>query len=459
MEDKDEHCRLRHGLNAHCLAHIFQYLDSVDLYTVGRMNEAYHQIISDFVIPKHEVCLDSSLFRCGISILHMFETYGRHIRKISLHGSDLNQTTEQLLQSITQFCAPDQLKSVKIIRRRRNREFLHVNLPHPFRKVEIFDLRGFAEWQISVRLSEMLRVLTLVDTDLDPDFDWIRLKNLKKLHLRRVNGINVRHFVDLLDMRRPNLEYFHHGELDQLLNGTIQDVCDAIALYCGNQIQYYSGEMPPPPRDGSRTFMRHPYDFISSFINVKEVSLTSYELCGGDIIDAIKQLSENDTIEALNVRFYDWIGNCTFRERSNDNSYEMKNFSHLKTIKMYASNNVYNNSEVCHPLNLFSVYSSQILSNVENLSIESTEGNLKFLEFATNLRYLELFIDRFELDHAIKIQSTLESIVQKRSNAQSGKQNGDFIEIKFHHIHDFELFCGIEGRSDSVKLALLALLD
>lgn len=39
IEDKDAHCRLRHGLNVHCLAQIFQHLNTKDLYEVGGMNE------------------------------------------------------------------------------------------------------------------------------------------------------------------------------------------------------------------------------------------------------------------------------------------------------------------------------------------------------------------------------------------------------------------------------------
>lgn len=52
MEDIDANCRLRNGLNVHCLAHIFQYLDSADLYTLGEMAKAYKHIINEFVIRK-----------------------------------------------------------------------------------------------------------------------------------------------------------------------------------------------------------------------------------------------------------------------------------------------------------------------------------------------------------------------------------------------------------------------
>lgn len=52
-EDLDSNCRLKNGLNVHCLTHIFQYLDSDDLNSVGCINRFYEQIINDFLIPNH----------------------------------------------------------------------------------------------------------------------------------------------------------------------------------------------------------------------------------------------------------------------------------------------------------------------------------------------------------------------------------------------------------------------
>lgn len=447
MKDNDVNCRLRHGLNAYCMAHIFKYLDSDDLYILGGMNQVYGQIIIDLVIPTHEVHFDSLLLRRGISILQMFERYGKNIRRISLQDHDGNQTTEQLLQSITQFCSADQLKSVKIYRAHRTRDRIHINLPNRFRNVETLDLRRLAPWQISVQLSDALRELTLVDIDLEPNFDWNRLRNLKKLHLRRVNGINVQHFIDLLDIHRPKIEYFHHGELNQLSGGTIQHLCAAVAMYCGNQIRYYSGQMPPP-REVGTALGRRPYDFISSFKNVTNVCLTSYQLCGGDLIDALKRLAENDTIRTLKIMFYD--AQRIFWQRSNDVSRDMKNFSNLKTIEIFAPHSAPVRGG-CDPFGLFIVYSPQILLNVENLIIEcAAKSDLDFLQCMPKLRYLDLNVDRIELDHVTKIHEYLENILRNRSNA-----GGDFIEIKFHHIHDYELFRGIEGRNDSIKLTLL----
>lgn len=73
-KDKDANCRLRHGLNVHCLALIFQYLGIQDLYEVGEMNEFYKEIIKDLVIGKYYI--NCNLLGNLISIRQLFERYG-----------------------------------------------------------------------------------------------------------------------------------------------------------------------------------------------------------------------------------------------------------------------------------------------------------------------------------------------------------------------------------------------
>lgn len=67
--DSDADCRLRNDLNVHCLALIFQYLNTRDLLTLGGMNEFYKQIINDFVISNHNI-----------------NGFGPNIRKVTLSG-------------------------------------------------------------------------------------------------------------------------------------------------------------------------------------------------------------------------------------------------------------------------------------------------------------------------------------------------------------------------------------
>lgn len=81
-KDLDWNCRLRHGLNVDCLAHIFQYENSSDLYRTCEMNGFYRQIINELVIPKHEVNFND-LDKRHITPSQIFEKYGSNIKKIN----------------------------------------------------------------------------------------------------------------------------------------------------------------------------------------------------------------------------------------------------------------------------------------------------------------------------------------------------------------------------------------
>lgn len=98
-KDKDVNSRLRYGLNTKCLAHIFRYLDSVDLYIVSGMNDFYKQIINELVIPNHSVKF-FQLFEKGISGAQVFERFGTRIQKIRIDDVYVNKTS--VLQLITQ---------------------------------------------------------------------------------------------------------------------------------------------------------------------------------------------------------------------------------------------------------------------------------------------------------------------------------------------------------------------
>lgn len=53
--DLDADNRLRHGLNPHCLAHIFQYVDTKDLWTLGGMNEHFKEVINDWLLQNYKI--------------------------------------------------------------------------------------------------------------------------------------------------------------------------------------------------------------------------------------------------------------------------------------------------------------------------------------------------------------------------------------------------------------------
>lgn len=93
---------------------------------------------------------------------------------------NIRHTTSQLIQSITQYCAADQLESVKIICYDfSDKPF---NLPNQFRKVEKFEFICGAEFRahLSVQFSESLRYLCLECLILDRNFFLDTIEKLKR---------------------------------------------------------------------------------------------------------------------------------------------------------------------------------------------------------------------------------------------------------------------------------------
>lgn len=283
-EDEDTHCRLRHGLNTDCLARIFQYLDSVDLYTVGEMNVVFNEIIKDFVIPKHTVDFEQ-IFNEDIAE-QFFQRYGTKIQKflfanppVTQKHLQLNQFNQfnELNQLIAEHCSIDQLRDVSIylfgknqpghfdlensdiaelegdIHARDEKEI--INFPSHYSRVEkfIFLWMGLKSMRITLSLTERLLSLSLSNVRLDPNFDWTKFMNLTKLELRDVRGINADKFIEIL-RRRPNLERFGHCESFE------DSTDDALGTYCDDKIRIFHIEDIDPE---NRNF----YHFIPKFKN------------------------------------------------------------------------------------------------------------------------------------------------------------------------------------------------
>lgn len=279
-------CRLRHGLNVHCLAHIFQYLDSPDLYRVGGMNEFYNGIINDLVIPKHKVNF-GQLCKRGITIPEMFERYGKKIQWIIFYLKDGESTINHLFESIIRYCSIDQIKGAEVSIWNNNES---LNFPIHFQNVKSLSVYGNEDQFISLQPSESLRNLKLSSLTLNPNFDWTKLRNLTNLSVSDVHGINAQNFIELLH-QEPCLKTFCH--CDSTFGDSTKDVCDAVARYCGNKIQNYSGTESDDQRNS--------FSFISGLTNVKKVDLTTVANCGGNLVNTLRLLADNDTVETIDI--------------------------------------------------------------------------------------------------------------------------------------------------------------
>lgn len=472
IENQDRNCRLRHGLNANCLARIFQYLDIMDLYTVGEMNVVYNQIIKDLVIPKHDVNL-TQLFSRNIAN-PFIERYGTKIRKFYFINDNkdefetLNQQLNHLNQLVTQHCSIDQLRDVTFFLWEANqlnnidfenidvdglrRLFLGgeeeeiINFPSYFQRVERFwfSWNGLKKMRITVSLTECLRHLHLGEVILDPKFDWIKLVNLTELSLLQVRGINSDNFIEFL-RQRPNLEVFVHN--NSFENSTVQNIFDAMGTYCGDKVRSFSNQDNVLDRQDY-------YNFLSKFKKLKNVNLNTIHMCCSDLIDPIKRMAENNTIESLGISYFalhnGHDANCIFQRQPNHEGLDMKYFKNLKEISV--SMRVFQlniQPEQCDAMKLFNVYSSQILLNVERLTIRSTTVPIfELIKYVPKLRELILNCEHSS-DEAAKILSMVGNILEKRN---TGQTNNDFIEIILENELTLDNFTVHGVVNSSIKL-------
>lgn len=355
----------------------------------------------------------------------------------------------KFLQLIIRYCSPNQFRTVKLRLGHCGMERTPTDLPMHFRNVEKFELEN-RRIDMYMTFSESLGFLRLTGINLKSTFDWTELTSLTDLFLKEVHGINVPNFIDFL-RHRPKLERFAS---EKTFEDSNQDVYEVIAQFCGDQIQICCIHNDMFYEEIPQAFPANFHNFISGFKNVKRLSLAPHQICGGDLIDPMCRLAENNTIEELLIMYDSYYD--SYNENCILNIHERFEMKSLKTLRielflntLWEGDNLIRLREGCDVMKLLTVYSSQILSNVEILMIVSDKMyNCDFIEFAPKLR--ELIISGYlKSDETIKIVSMLENI-------QKNRNNGDVIEVKFDERREMKAFAEICGRNNSsIKLSLL----
>lgn len=438
VTDPDVDCRLRHGLNFHCLAHIFQYLDTRDLFTLGEMNEFYEQIINNFIISNHNVnFLD---FRTADQAIAFCRKHGTQIR--SVHNVQLLHSDIRL---IANHCSIGQLKSVNIF---SNQRLPFAQLPIQFRDIQSFHLRGVSHngHSFNANFSNNLHCLKLYHIPLHWRFDWTELMNLTELRLDSVLGINDLKFIEFA-RRRPKLKRFY---LQKSLEHARSEVYKALARYCGDQIEVLHDRI-----DG-KEIKKNSYDFLSGMKNLKEMGFLKSNSCSRNLIYAIQRLAENDTIERLVIHA---ISFCVCRVPPEPKIY-LKPFTKLKTIRIHTGYyNRHGSNRLrgdCDRMDLLIKYSAEMLSNVQAVEviIDSHFRDLDILKFVPKLRVLYVIrgapseFGRSSTEDMPKTISYLHDILRKR---KTDAICDDFIELNVDDYH-FEIFREIDHIADSIKL-------
>lgn len=453
--DKDLNCRLRHGLNVHCLVQIFQHLNCVDLYKIGSMNAFYRQIVHEYVISKHKI--DFELLKIdGISVQNILERHASRVKKIHFDG-ECERDIAKFIQLVTQYCSENQFKDVCLSYHYDvdilNSDIVDIHLPAQFGKMENFHFCGpFYDINLTIQLyvpfSRSLQYLKLEDVVLHPNINWTEAVNLTQIHLDAVNGLNIQNFIDFL-RRRPKLEYFYQKKT---FRDSLQIVGEAMAEYCGEHIRVYRDlEYDLPNRRPT-----HFYQFLSGFKNVNEVWLSTRQICAGDLLAPIHRLADTKVEKLVIICYDNYDGlnfNCMFIDEFNLRPLYLKRLNYLKTIRIDMYDEFDTHMDVCEQMKVLTMYSLQILSNVENVFLMGAQNMAYDYGFIKNVPKLRLLvIDSSESgptsEQTVKLISVLKSILERRNN---GQITGDFIELKINEYH-LKSFQDVDDIGSSIKL-------
>lgn len=446
LEDLDANCRLRNCLNVLSLAHIFQYVDTQDLYTLGGMNEYYKQIINDYVISNHIINFHDCISpQNGDTMSELFRRHGTKFRRIRNI-----QFTPPVIQLIVQYCSIGQVKSVESRSVHLDRQI--VGLPIQFRDVERFQLQGFAYngYPLSVNFSRNLVYLNLTNVNLQPDFDWTELANLTELHLDTVKQIYILNFIEFIRVQQKLQRFYQRNSLYDYT----QVVYDAMAEYCGNQIEVLHD------RNNSMEIDENSYRFLSRLKHLKEVGFLYNYNCSRNLIYAIQCLAETDTIERLVIHTNPYpFCECPLTTEA---KMFVEQFTKLKTIRIHSffgMENVYDRI-ACDRMKLLVRYAEEILWNVETVEIilESKFRDWELLKYVPRLRQLYIVLGGLskgdespESEEAADIISHVKDIL--RTRAIDGAHD-DVIEIKVDK-KCLDVFSEIDDIGHSIKLILI----
>lgn len=267
-----------------------------------------------------------------------------------------------------------------------------------------------------------------------------------------MRGFKYENFIELLS-QRPKLETFYQmGTFEAVMHS----IGEAMAKHCGDQIRNF--------RDLHRYDRTRPsnfYDFLSEFENVEEVHLTTKQICAGELIHPLKYLAET-AIETLHITCYvngtNSHDDCILEHESvRNNELKMEDFCNLRTIQINMLNLLHTEqSGNCKKMKLFTMYSANILSNVENIMILSEGGeayNCKFIKFVPKLRQLVINGGKNgpTSEQVVRLTSVLKSILHKRNNV---KGSDNFIEMMVP-VKYVIFFRGMIGFGKSINLTAI----
>lgn len=315
-------CRLRHGLNDHCLCNIFDLLDVNDLIQLCELDTHYQNLITNWVSGKKLINFcDINFNRTQISWTpdKMFEVFGKTMRKIKYDDLSSLGTFQQFLQFVIQHCELGVLTEIELTSSRWPATSATMEKAMPFfANLRKLTLTGECSRENNA-LNHFLSRISLVATNLThltlntvQVSDNVRLavgasvmRNLKELRLNFRGEHN--HMTELCEFLRTKskLELFSYTGCND-----IDPVARTLIEYCPRLNAFWDCQLRNPYRDNGNTIsepMKQRYNYLCRFKNLKNIYLTSYTQCGSDLYCPLMQMASNIEMAAKIEKFTFYI--------------------------------------------------------------------------------------------------------------------------------------------------------
>ncbi|XP_031623263.1 uncharacterized protein LOC116340755 [Contarinia nasturtii] len=333
-------CRLRHGLNEDCLYEIFKFLEVYDLIQLCELDIYFQNLISNWVIGRKKINF-TKMDPCWTTN-KIFQTFGKHMRKIKIAEENTLGSFERFLTFISQYCAVGGLSEVELRFSSPTASETTMQQSMPFfsnlRKLVLHDnytLVTYKEFLSGIATSATnLTHLTLEGVNVSGE--WLingGMENLREFRLhtskRRSMCIKVAELSQFIQTKEK-LELFSF-----VGNENITLVIDSLTQSCPKLKTFVDFQLSNRYNHGTVTTIysqsANQYGYVRKFTSVKTLGLTSYTQCGSDLYYPFVKLAAQNRIEALKI-FVDRDSAIALPE-NNQMHYSKKDFNHFKSLK------------------------------------------------------------------------------------------------------------------------------
>lgn len=433
-------CRLRHGLNEHCLLEIFNFLDVIDLLQLCEVDVYYKDLIQNWIIGKRLInfrYLNSpDNEQTSWTTKNIFEMFGKSISKIKFYDRMVSGHFEEFLQSIIQYSAVGSLTEMQFNFAVMTAYEATKDAAVPFfsnlRKLTLTQdvwAMNAANMQFLVRIIEVasnLTHLTLNDVDIYNN-EWLStangLENLRELRLNRSFTNGISNLPDFL-RTKSNLEVFSYNGDD-----VSSRFADTLVKCCPQLHTFAHLHLNNPYRNAVNRItkeMAQRYSFLCQMKNLKEILLTSYTQCGSDLYYPLIQLS-SEKILAANIEkmtFYiDHTKAIELPESIHYGHYEFARFKKLKVVELLST-------QKGKIIDLHAGFIAEFLSklpNIQNFIVSTDNSKLrninKIIDIVPSIS--ELNVSQSEMHHMpVEMLRIVKSIRKRRAcEIDKGHQN------------------------------------